>query len=379
MACLLRGVQLKACHFKLEAQDGHARAGSFETARGTVRTPVFMPVGTKGSVKMMRPDRLKKIRAQIILGNTYHLYLRPGHDYIEKQYDSIHRFMHWNGPILTDSGGFQVFSLSGINKITDKGVEFRSHLDGSKHFFDPEHSMAIQKALGSDIVMAFDECPPLPNAKENILKAVERTFDWAKRCADYELKDHQYLFGIVQGGTDLEMRMHSLEQLKSLDMSAYAIGGLSVGEKNDEMRGLLENFTHLMPEERPRYLMGIGKPLDILHAIKSGVDMFDCVLPTRNARNGQALTSEGPINIKKAEYRSDMTPLDPTCSCDTCQNYEKAYLHHLYRAQEPLAGMLITEHNLAFYIQMVEQARQAIINGQFDDFYWSFYNKYEKR
>lgn len=370
---------MKACNFKVLAQVGHARAGTFETARGTVQTPVFMPVGTKGSVKMMRPDRLKKIGAQIILGNTYHLYLRPGHQYIEEKFESIHKFMHWNGPILTDSGGFQVFSLSGINKISDNGVEFRSHLDGSKHFFDPEHSMAIQRALGSDIVMAFDECPPLPNSKENIMKAVERTFDWAKRCADFELKDHQYLFGIVQGGTDLEMRKHSLEQLKSLDMSAYAIGGLSVGEKNDEMRSLLDNFTHLMPEERPRYLMGIGKPLDILHAIKSGVDMFDCVLPTRNARNGQALTSEGPINIKKAEYRNDMGPLDPNCPCETCQNYEKAYLHHLYRAQEPLAGMLITEHNLAFYIQMVGQAREAIIDGSFDDFYRSFYNKYEKR
>lgn len=367
---------LKACEFKLEASDGHARAGEIQTKHGIVKTPVFMPVGTKGAVKMMRPDRLKKIGAQIILGNTYHLYLRPGHQYIEDQFESIHKFMHWDGPILTDSGGFQVFSLSGINKITDDGVEFRSHLDGSKHFFDPEHSMAIQKALGSDIVMAFDECPPLPNSPENIQKAVQRTFDWAKRCRNFQLKDHQYLFGIVQGGTDLNMRLQSLEQLKSLDMSAYAIGGLSVGEKNDEMRGLLESFTHQMPADRPRYLMGIGKPLDILHAIKTGVDMFDCVLPTRNARNGQALTSMGPINIKKAEYRYAMEPLDPECACETCQKYEKAYLHHLYRAEEPLAGMLITEHNLAFYIQMVKNAREAILQGTFDDFYLSFYKKY---
>lgn len=368
---------LKACEFKCEATDGHARAGSFETARGTVKTPVFMPVGTKGAVKMMRPEQLEKIGAQIILGNTYHLYLRPGHEYIEEKFESIHQFMHWKKPILTDSGGFQVFSLSGINKITDDGVEFRSHLDGSKHFFSPEHSMQIQKSLGSDIVMAFDECPPLPNSKENIEKAIQRTFDWARRCREFQLKEHQYLFGIVQGGTDLELRKKSLEQLKTLDFSAYAIGGLSVGEKNDEMRELLESFTHTMPEDRPRYLMGIGKPLDILHAIKTGVDMFDCVLPTRNARNGQALTHQGPVNIKKAEYRNDMGPLDKDCSCSTCTTYEKAYIHHLYRANEPLAGMLITEHNLAFYISMVSKAREAILAGEFDDFYQHFYNCYE--
>ncbi|MGB0453460.1 MAG: tRNA guanosine(34) transglycosylase Tgt [Bacteriovoracaceae bacterium] len=369
---------MKKCEFKLEAKCAEARAGEFETAHGTVKTPIFMPVGTKGSVKLMKPESLEDVGAQIILGNTYHLYLRPGPEFIRKNYSTLHKFMRWDKPILTDSGGYQVFSLSGINNITEKGVQFRSHLDGSKHMITPEKSMEIQRDLGSDIVMAFDECPSLPASTDQIKKAVDRTYRWAKRCKEVELRDHQFLFGINQGGTELKLRLESLEGLKELGFSAHAIGGLSVGEKTDEMRELLENFVPHIPSETPRYLMGIGKPLDILHAIKSGVDMFDCVLPTRNARNGQALTSYGPLNIKNARFSNDLEPLDPHCDCYACKNFDRATIHHLYKSKEPLASMLITEHNLRFYLNLTKTARSKIISGEFDEFYQQFYKSYSE-
>lgn len=360
-------------YFTLQATSGQARAGVIKTHHGEIPTPIFMPVGTRASVKTLWQEDLEEIDAPIILGNTYHLLLRPGHDLIERM-GGLHRFMSWDRPILTDSGGFQVFSLSGINKVTPDGVIFSSHLDGKKHMIGPKESMEIQRALGSDIVMAFDECPALPASRERLRQSMELTLDWAKRCKEVELKEHQSLFGIVQGGLELDLRVECMERLEEMDFPGLAIGGLSVGEKNEQMRELLHNFAPKMPSTKPRYLMGVGKPLDILDAIASGVDMFDCVLPTRNARNGQFLTSKGPLNIKKAAYKEDPGPPDENCSCRVCSRYSRSYIRHLYTTGEYLAGQLISYHNIHFYLDMVRKARAAILENRFE----AFYNQFKK-
>lgn len=362
--------------FTLEYEHKKARAGRFVTAHGEVETPIFMPVGTRGSVKGLTQDDLDTLGAQIILGNTYHLYLRPGHDLIEKTSGDLHTFMSWKKPILTDSGGFQVFSLADLNKRTEQGVEFRSHIDGSKHLITPEKSMEIQKSLGSDIVMAFDECPALPATNASLRESMELTLRWAKRCKEVELRDYQKLFGIVQGGLELDLRKECLERLEEMDFPGLAIGGLSVGEKNEQMQQLLADFAHLMPKHKPRYLMGVGKPMDILNGIKEGIDMFDCVLPTRNARNGQVFTFDGPLNIKNEKHKYETGPLDENCSCAVCSKYSRHYLRHLINVGEYTGGQLLSYHNLAFYIQLVQGAREAIKRSSFDDYYEQFYKSY---
>ncbi len=363
--------------FTLEAKSGEARAGKIVTDHGVIETPIFMPVGTRASVKTMLQEDLESMEAQIILGNTYHLYLRPGHELIEDVGGGLHGFMSWDGPILTDSGGFQVFSLSDLNKVTEEGVVFQSHLDGSRHMIGPEKSMEIQKALGSDIVMVFDECPALPATKERLRESMELTLRWAKRCKDYELKSHQYLFGIIQGGLHFDLRSECKDRLEELDFPGLAIGGLSVGEKNEEMVEFCQKFCPTMPEHKPRYLMGVGKPLDVLTGIKNGLDMFDCVLPTRNARNGQVLTHKGPMNIKKERFKKDSGTLDPDCGCRVCKKYSRSYVRHLFNVGEYLAGQLITYHNLFFYLSMVKAARQNILAGTFDEYYQEFYKSYQ--
>ena len=362
--------------YKKIAQSKKARAGVIRTEHGDIQTPIFMPVGTRASVKTMWQSELEEMNAQIILGNTYHLYLRPGHELIEKVGGGLHGFMNWNRAILTDSGGYQVFSLSSMNKVTEEGVTFSSHLDGSKHLISPEKSMEIQRALGSDIVMNFDECPALPATKDRVRESMELTLRWAKRCRDFNLKAHQNLFGIVQGGLHFDLRSECLERLVEMDFEGYALGGLSVGEKNEEMVQFLNDFSHTMPDDKPRYLMGVGKPLDILNGIRSGIDMFDCVLPTRNARNGQFLTKLGPLNIKKERFKEDLLPPDPECSCKVCTTYSRSYIRHLFTVGEYLAGQMITYHNLYFYLQMTRDARDAIIADKFDEFYSRFYNSY---
>lgn len=361
--------------FTLEAQSGEARAGRIVTDHGVIETPIFMPVGTRASVKTLWQEDLERLNAQIILGNTYHLFLRPGHELIEKM-GGLHEFMSWKRPILTDSGGYQVFSLSDINKLTEEGVVFQSHIDGLKHLITPEKSMEIQRTLGSDIVMAFDECPKLPATKETLRTSMELTHRWAIRCKSVQLKPHQHLFGIIQGGLHYDLRMESMQGLKELDFDGYALGGLSVGEKNEEMVEFCRKFVPAMPKEKPRYLMGVGKPLDVLNGIKAGLDMFDCVLPTRNARNGQFLTTHGPLNIKKARFLEDKMPPDPECSCQVCGRYSRSYIRHLFNVGEYLAGQLISYHNIHFYLQMVKEARAAIFEGAFDDYYLKFYNNY---
>lgn len=361
--------------FQLEAQSGEARAGRIYTAHGVIETPIFMPVGTRASVKTLWQEDLEKLNAQIILGNTYHLYLKPGHELIERM-GGLHKFMSWHRPILTDSGGYQVFSLSDINKLTEEGVTFQSHIDGSRHLITPEKSMQIQKSLGSDIVMAFDECPKLPATKETLRTSMELTHRWAQRCKTVELQSHQKLFGIIQGGLHYDLRTESMQGLKELNFDGYALGGLSVGEKNEEMVDFCKKFVPSMPKDKPRYLMGVGKPLDVLTGIKSGLDMFDCVLPTRNARNGQFLTTYGPLNIKKARFVEDQLPPDTECSCQVCARYSRSYIRHLFNVGEYLAGQLITFHNIHFYLEMVKNARQAIFNASFDEFYTKFYNDY---
>lgn len=361
--------------FTLEGTSKQARAGVIKTAHGIIKTPVFMPVGTRASVKTLWQDDLEDLGAQIILGNTYHLLLRPGHELIEKL-GGLHQFMSWEKPILTDSGGYQVFSLSGINKISEEGVLFQSHIDGKRYLLSPEMSMEIQRALGSDIVMCFDECPKLPASKETLKTSMELTFRWAKRCKQVELKSHQHLFGIIQGGLHQDLRLESLEGLKSLGFDGYALGGLSVGEKNEEMVEFCHDFVPYMPKDFPHYLMGVGKPLDILNGVKAGLDMFDCVLPTRNARNGQFLTTHGPLNIKKKRFEEDQNPPDLNCSCRVCQRYSRAYIRHLFNVGEYLAGQLISHHNIHFYINMMSQARDAIMESKFDEYYETFYNNY---
>jgi queuine tRNA-ribosyltransferase len=344
-----------------------ARLGRMETEHGVIETPIFMPVGTRGAVKTLTNQQLYDIHAQIILGNTYHLMLRPGMQIMEKA-GGLHRFMNWDRPILTDSGGFQVFSLSSLNKINAEGVHFQSHIDGSRHFLGPEESMKIQATLGSDIVMAFDQCTPYPCEKANVEEALWRTHRWAKICRDYHLKSHQNLFGIVQGGGFADLRIQSAKALAPLDFEGYAIGGLSVGEPAALMYEMIEITEPHLPKEKPRYLMGVGTPRNLIEAVMRGIDMFDCVMPTRNARNGTAFTWEGKINIKAARYAEDFTPLDPHLDCYTSQ-FTKAYIRHLINVDEITGLTLVSLQNLAFYLDFMRQLRQAIANEELPAFY----------
>ncbi len=359
--------QMKTGEFVVKATVENARTGILQTAHGAVETPIFMPVGTKATVKAMLPEELKEIGSQIILGNTYHLHLRPGESVI-KELGGLHKFMNWNGPILTDSGGFQVFSLSHMNKVTEKGVEFRSHIDGSKIFMSPESSMQIQMDLGSDIIMAFDECLPHPSPKEKIIESMEMTLRWLKRSKEAMTRKESLLFGIVQGGLDIELRMKSLEQITSVDLPGYALGGYSVGEPIHLMHEQVKVIGPQMPKDKPRYLMGVGTPLDLILCVDAGIDMFDCVMPTRTARNGTLYTWQGKISIKRNEYRLDNNPLDPECDCYTCKNYSKAYLRHLFMSGEILSARLNTIHNLHFYLNLMKKAREAIQSGEWPAF-----------
>lgn len=357
--------------FTLQKTDGLARRGTVHLAHGTVETPVFMPVGTYGTVKAMSPQELKDIGAQIILGNTFHLWLRPGLEVIEA-HGGLHRFMGWDGPVLTDSGGFQVFSLGELRKITGGGVEFRSPVNGDKCFLSPEESMRIQKVLNSDIVMIFDECTPYP-ADENVAGVSMRlSLDWAARSKRAHEGNPNALFGIVQGGMHEHLRDESLAGLVDIGFDGYAIGGLSVGEPKEDMLRILRHTAPQLPQDRPRYLMGVGTPEDIVDAVAKGIDMFDCVMPTRNARNGHLFTRHGDVRIKNAQYRMDMRPLDELCSCYTCRNFTRAYLHHLYRLGEILGARLNTIHNLHYYQELMRDIREAIAQGRFAGFATSF-------
>ena len=353
-----------------------ARRGRVNTPHGPIETPVFMPVGTAGTVKAMKPEEVRDMGAQIILGNTYHLYLRPGH-VVGKAAGGLHKFMNWERAILTDSGGFQVFSLGAMRKISEEGVEFRSHIDGSKHMLSPEKSMEIQNALGSDIMMAFDECAPYPADRNYVKNSLERTTRWLKRCKEYHKNtEQQSLFGIMQGGMYKDLRKQSAEEIVELDLPGYAIGGLSVGEPKEIMYEVMDDCVDYLPADKPRYLMGVGSPDCLFEGVERGIDMFDCVLPTRIARHGMAMTSQGRVNIKNAKYERDFTPLDPNCDCYTCRNYSKAYLRHLFKSDEILSSMLMTTHNLHFLVNTMAGIRKAIEEDRFLEYKKEFYDSY---
>jgi len=372
--------------FTLTHRDGAARRGVLQTAHGAIETPAFMPVGTQGAVKALTAQHLEDIGAEIILGNTYHLMLRPGDELIARR-GGLHKFIGWKKPILTDSGGYQVFSLAGRRKIDENGVEFSSHLDGTAYVLTPERAVDIQANLGSDIAMVLDECPALPSTTEVIDKSLELTARWARRAREHFLERKkkspdpftQVQFGIVQGGTFRELRQKSAELTVSIGFEGYAIGGLSVGEPNETMYQVVADTTPLLPAGQPRYLMGVGTPIDLVEAVARGVDMFDCVLPTRNARNGQLLTSEGPLNIKNAQFAEDDGPADPACGCYTCRNFSRAYLRHLYMAGEMTGGTLNTLHNLSFYLDTMRRIREAIAFGRFEDFRQGFHQTFTRR
>lgn len=365
--------------FKFEViktcKDTGARVGKLYTPHGSIDTPIFMPVGTQATVKAIMPRDLEDIEAQIILSNTYHLYMRPGHG-IVKEAGGLHNFMNWNRPILTDSGGFQVFSLSDLRTIKEEGVHFRSHLDGSKHFIGPEESMEIQNALGADIIMAFDVCSPYPHEYHRAKEDMERTSRWAERCKAAHSREDQALFGIVQGGMYKDLRRASAEDLIAMDFPGYGIGGLSVGEPKELMYEVLESLMPIMPEHKPRYLMGVGSADCLVEGALRGVDMFDCVLPTRIARNGTAMTSAGRVVVRNAIYQRDFTPLDSECDCYTCKHFTRAYLRHLIKAGEILGAMLITLHNLRFLISLMDNVRTAIMEDRLVSFANSFREKY---
>ena len=352
--------------FDLITTDGAARRGRLTLAHGQVDTPAFMPVGTYGTVKAMTPQALSDTGAQICLGNTFHLWLRPGMEVI-KQFGGLHKFMNWDKPILTDSGGFQVFSLGDLRKITEEGVKFASPIDGAKLFLTPEISMQIQKDLNSDIVMIFDECTPYPADYKTAAESMRLSLRWARRSRDEHdrLQNSNALFGIVQGGMHEVLRDESLAGLKEIDFNGFAIGGLSVGEPKEDMMRILAHTAPKLPTDKPRYLMGVGTPEDLIDSVEQGIDMFDCVMPTRNARNGHLFTRFGDLKIKNARYKTDPTPLDPTCSCYSCQHFSRAYLHHLFRAGEILSSILNTIHNLHYYQTLMAEMRSAIENGQF--------------
>ncbi len=360
--------------FELLQQEGLARRGRLQFPRGVVETPTFMPVGTYGTVKGMLPRDIKAIGAQIILGNTFHLMLRPGTEVV-KAHGDLHDFMQWSGPILTDSGGFQVFSLGDIRKITEEGVKFRSPIDGSEVFLDPERAIQVQRELGSDIVMIFDECTPYPATEKEARDSMELSLRWAKRSKDAHGDNPSALFGIVQGGMYEGLRSESLRGLTDIGFDGYAIGGLSVGEPKADMLRVLNHLAKDMPENKPRYLMGVGKPEDIVEAVCRGVDMFDCVMPTRNARNGHLFTREGVIKIRNAKHRYDTQPLDSSCDCYTCTNFSRAYLHHLDKCGEILGAQLNTIHNLRHYQVIMQELRTAIEQEQLSDYVQHFYDR----
>jgi len=378
--------------FDIIKTDGDSRVCLMETQKGIINTPAFMPVGTLGTVKAMSPDELKEMGAEIILCNTYHLYLRPGHEVISAL-GGIHKFMNWDYPILSDSGGFQVFSLSALRKIEEKGVHFKSHLDGSMHFIGPKEAMEIQSLLGSDITMVLDDCTPFPSTYEYASESLERTIKWAKECKEYheKMKDvgqippnppllkggerglynHEsvrQLFGIIQGSLFEDLRKKSAEELQNIGFDGYAVGGLSVGEPKEEMHRMIYFTAPLLPAEKPRYLMGIGELKDVLAAVEAGFDMFDCVMPTRNARNGTLFTSSGKISIKREEFKADRGPLDPVCNCYTCRNYSRGYLRHIFLSKEILSMRLNTIHNLFFYLNFFRNMRKSISEGKFTEF-----------
>lgn len=366
-----------AVTFQLHKTDTRtkARRGTLSTPHGRIETPVFMPVGTQATVKAIKTDAVRHLGAEgahILLANTYHLYLRPGHEII-REAGGLHAFMNWDGAILTDSGGFQVFSLGDLRKITEEGVAFRSHIDGSAHMFTPEKSIEVQQALGADIIMAFDECAPYPADRSYVEQSLQRTTRWLQRCKQHHRnEERQSLFGIMQGGMYSDLRRQSAEQIVELDLPGYAIGGLSVGEPKPLMYEVLDACVDYLPAEKPRYLMGVGSPDCLFEGVERGIDLFDCVLPTRIARNGTAFTSRGRVSVKNAKYARDFGPLDPNCDCDTCRNYSLAYLRHLYKANEILSSMLLTEHNLHFLVHTMEQIRKSIEEDRFWEYKKTF-------
>jgi queuine tRNA-ribosyltransferase len=368
-----------AISYTVTKTDPHCRArlGLLSTPHGTVETPVFMPVGTQATVKTMTPEEVRAAGGRIILSNTYHLYLRPGHELI-REAGGLHRFMHWDGPILTDSGGFQVFSLGPLRRVSEEGVTFRSHIDGSEHFFSPEKAMEVQMALGSDIAMAFDECAPYPCSREYAQEALARTTRWAGRCLESHRREDQAVFGIVQGSVYPDLRRNSAEELVSLGFPGYAIGGLSVGEPKDLMYEMLDHTVPFLPVDKPIYLMGVGSPDCLVEGVARGVDMFDCVLPTRIARNGTVLTRRGKLVVRNAEYARDFTPLDPDCGCYACRNYTRAYIRHLVKANEVLGIRLTTIHNLHFVLNLMKEIREAIREERMVDYARKFLQGYQK-
>ena len=363
----------KRFSFSLNATDGRARTGVIDTPRGEIRTPAFMPVGTAATVKAMMPESVRATGADILLGNTYHLMLRPTAERISRL-GGLHRFMNWDRPILTDSGGFQVMSLAELRKLTEEGVTFRSHHDGSKHHLTPERSMEIQKLLGSDIVMCFDECPALPATEDDVRNSMELSMRWAQRSRDaFGDRPGHALFGIQQGGVTEELRGISAEKLREIEFDGYAVGGLAVGEGQEAMFGVLDYAPDMLPVDKPRYLMGVGKPDDIVGAVARGIDMMDCVLPSRSGRTGQAWTRRGQVNIKNARHTDDPRPLDEACTCPACSNYSRAYLNHVFRSHEMISGMLITWHNLHYYQELMQGMRDAIAAGTFETFQTEFH------
>lgn len=362
--------------FRLEATDGAARAATFSTPHGPLETPLFAPVGTQATVKSLTPDQVSDLGAQLILANTYHLYLRPGAGIVAAA-GGLHRFMNWRGPTLTDSGGFQVFSLAERRQVDEEGVTFRSHLDGSEHRFTPEKAIEIQEQLGADIIMAFDECPE-PYDRDYNRAALERTHAWAQRCARAQAREDQALFGIVQGGIFEDLRRESAQFIRALDLPGIAIGGLSVGETKEEMLSVLDYLGPELPADRPRYLMGVGSPLDLVEAVRRGIDFFDCVLPTRLARNDAAMTRRGRLNLRNAPLADDLRPIDPACGCYVCQHFSRAYLRHLVVAGEMLASTLLSIHNLHTLISLTQDLRQSILEGNSEQFAREFRRDYQK-
>lgn len=358
--------------FELDGVSGKARRGRLKFPRGVVETPAFMPVGTYGTVKGLTPEDVKALGAEIILGNTFHLWLRPGTEIVKKHGD-LHDFMQWQGPILTDSGGFQVFSLGKLRKISEEGVTFRSPINGNKVFLDPETSMQVQRDLGSDIVMIFDECTPYPATPDEARKSMELSLRWADRSKKAHGDSESALFGIVQGGMYEGLRSESLAGLKSIGFDGYAIGGLSVGEPKEDMIRILDHLSHEMPSDKPRYLMGVGKPADLVEGVRRGIDMFDCVMPSRNARNSHLFTRTGVLKLRNAKFRDDVGPIDPECQCYTCRHYSRAYLHHLDKCNEMLGAQLNTIHNLHYYQDLMKGMRDALSEGRFDAFVEDFY------
>ncbi|KGB82011.1 queuine tRNA-ribosyltransferase [Rhodovulum sp. NI22] len=360
-------------NFHVNSRDGMARQGVISTPRGDIRTPAFMPVGTAATVKAMMPESVAATGADILLGNTYHLMLRPTAERIDRL-GGLHRFMNWQKPILTDSGGFQVMSLTGLRKLTEQGVKFKSHIDGSEHMLTPERSMEIQRLLGSDIVMCFDECPALPAPEERVAESMRMSMRWAARSRDaFGDRPGHALFGIQQGGVTRDLRAESAEKLRAIGFDGYAVGGLAVGEGQEAMFGVLDYATDMLPEDKPRYLMGVGKPDDIVGAVARGIDMMDCVLPSRSGRTGQVFTRRGVVNIKNARHQDDPRPLDEACACPACRGYSRAYLHHVFRAQEIISSMLLTWHNLHYYQELMQGIREAIAAGRFEAFQADFH------